>query len=94
MNIIWTLRSQENLHSIVEYVSKDDPTAGQHLSDTIIDSVVAMLTDHPMSGRVGRVEKTREWIAHKRYIVVYSVDRGNVKIITVRHTSIKWPNKF
>jgi len=91
MKIIWSVRSQTNLHAIVGYISKDDPVAGQHLADRIVDTTTTMLAQHPKAGRAGRVQNTREWVAHKRYIVVYRVEhaREAVVILAVRHTSLQ-----
>jgi toxin ParE1/3/4 len=90
--LLWSRQSDANLKSIVTYVAKDDPVAANHLLDQIVDSVEAVLTDNPMAGRAGRIEGTREWVAHKRYIVVYRVEQEQVRIITVRHTSPRWPS--
>jgi toxin ParE1/3/4 len=89
MSIIWSARAQANLYDIVGYIAKDDPVAGQRLADGIIDGTTAMLTGHPKAGRAGRVENTREWVAHKHYIVVYRIKRDIVTILAVRHTSLQ-----
>lgn len=91
MNLIWSVRAQANLHKIVEYISKDDPVAGQRLADGILGSTTAMLTEHPKAGRAGRVENTREWVAHKHYTVVYRIKRETVVVVAVRHTSLQSP---
>ncbi len=91
MDLIWSRRSNANLKSIVAYISKDDPEAAKRLFDQIVGSAENVLSGYPMTGRLGRVEGTREWVAHKRYIVVYRVEHEQVRIITVRHTSPQWP---
>ena len=91
MKIIWSVRAQANLHNVVEYISRDDPVAAQRLVDGIIDSTMAILADHPKAGRAGRVENTREWVAHKHYIVVYRIKRETLVVAAVRHTSLQSP---
>jgi len=89
MKLIWSVRAEANLHTIVEYISKDDPVAGQRLADAIVDSTVVMLTEHPNAGRQGRVDGTREWVAHKKYIVVYRIRCETVIVTAVRHSSLQ-----
>jgi toxin ParE1/3/4 len=92
MSVLWSPRAQANLRSILTYIAKDDPEAARKLVAQIIQSVEGTLADSPKAGRPGRVEGTREWIAHKRYIVVYRVSSaGQVQVATVRHTSTRWP---
>ncbi len=91
MKIIWSVRAQANLHNIVEYISRDDPVAAQRLVDGIVDSTIAMLAAHAKAGRAGRVENTREWVAHKHYIVVYRIKRETLVVAAVRHTSLQSP---
>ena len=89
MKIVWSVRAQANLLNIVEYVSMDDPIAAQRLVDGIVDGTTAMLADHPKVGRAGRVENTREWVAHKHYIIVYQIKRKTVFVVAVRHSSLQ-----
>ena len=89
MKLIWSVRAEANLHNIVEYISKDDPVAGQRLADAIVNSTIATLTEHPKAGRHGRVDGTREWVAHKNYIVVYRIRREAVVVMAVRHASMQ-----
>ena len=83
MKIIWSVRAQANLHNIVEYISRDDPVAAQRLVDGLVDSMMAILAEHPKAGRAGRVENTREWVAHKHYIVVYRIKRETLVVAAV-----------
>jgi len=91
MTLSWSRRAEANLKSILTHIAKDDPAAAHRLVDQIIDSTEKTLSEHPMAGRPGRVGGTREWVAHKRYIVVYRVRNGRVEVIAVRHTSPRWP---
>lgn len=91
MTLIWSRRAQANLKVILTYIAKDDPAAARRLVDAIIGSAEITLTKHPMAGRPGRVEGTREWVVHTRYVVVYRIVDGQIQVITVRHTSSRWP---
>jgi len=91
MSLTWSRRSEANLKSILGHIAKDDPVAARRLVDRIVDSAENTLSGQPRAGRLGRVEGTREWIAHKHYIVVYRVTNEQVRVIAVRHTSPDWP---
>lgn len=92
MSVVWSRRSEANLRSILTHIAKEDPSAARALVAQIVDSAEVTLSASPKAGRPGRIEGTREWVAHKRYIVVYRINRaGAVQVITVRHTSERWP---
>jgi len=75
-------------------VPRDEFAAAYRLVDDIIDSTEATLTEHRHAGRPGRVEHTREWIAHRRYVVVDRIPTGWVQILSGIHTSRLWPGAF
>ncbi len=93
MSLIWSRRAEANLKSILTHIAKDDPTAARKLVAQIVQSAEVTLADSPKAGRPGRVDGTREWVAHKQYIVVYQITApsGQVQVATVRHTSQAWP---
>lgn len=94
MKIEWLPRAEINLQSILEHILLENPSAAFALVDAITDSVTSMLSDHPNVGRHGRVEGTREWVAHKNYVVAYRVLPDRVQILSVMHTSRLWPVGF
>jgi toxin ParE1/3/4 len=54
-----------------------------------------MLTEHPYSGRKGRVEGTRELVISRMpYIAAYVVEEGYIAILAVLHHARKWPDAF
>jgi plasmid stabilization system protein ParE len=53
------------------------------------------LEQFPLSGRLGRIEGTRELVVPGLpYVVPYRVTDGAVLIASVIHTSRKWPTKL
>ena len=53
------------------------------------------LAQFPAIGRLGRVEGTRELvISGTSYIVPYRVKADAVQIITILHSSQRWPAAF
>jgi len=94
MKIIWAARSRADLSAIAEYIANDDPRAAQQLVDGLVDSAETTLSDHPNAGRQGRVDGTREWVAHKNYVVAYRVRDEHIQILSVMHSARLWPGKL
>ena len=44
-----------------------------------------------MLGRLGRVEHTRELVAHRSYVLVYDLAGDIVRVLRVLHTAQQWP---
>ena len=94
MIVEWTIPAQTCLQAIVDYISEDDFEAAHRLVDEIVISTENTLADHPNAGRPGRVENTREWIAHKNYIVAYRVLEGRIQVLSVIHSARLWPSSL
>lgn len=94
MKVEWTARSLADLEAIGEFVSRDDPRAAQKLVSELLDSTENTLTDHPNAGRQGRVKSTREWTAHKNYVVAYRVLGDRIQVLSVVHSARLWPHKL
>lgn len=83
MIVVWLPRAIEQLLSIVDYISEDNPGAAIELAQTIRERA-EMLSTSPNRYRAGRVKGTREMVVKPNYIVVYRVT-GQVEILRVRH---------
>ncbi len=94
MRVLWTNEAVTAIEEIVEYIVADNPSAAHALAEQIFDTVERQLPDHPLSGRPGRVDGTRELIVHRSYIVAYRVIGTKIEILTVRHAARRWPNSF
>ena len=64
--------------------------AAIEFSDLLIQQA-AQLDGNPMLGRVGRVNGTRELVAHPNYISVYRLVGNVAEVLRVKHTSQKLP---
>jgi toxin ParE1/3/4 len=94
MKIRWTKRAIRSLASIHEYISKDSPAAAARVSAAVLDATV-QIEQFPQSGRPGRIEGTRELvIPGLPYIVPYRVVDDTILLLSVIHTSRKWPKKL
>lgn len=90
MKLSWSPLAFADRDSIFSYIAADNPAAAIGL-DELIEKKAALLIDHPLAGRVGRVEGTRELVAHRHYVLVYDVADDRVRILRVLHTSLQYP---
>ncbi|MGD0630675.1 MAG: type II toxin-antitoxin system RelE/ParE family toxin [Terracidiphilus sp.] len=87
-------RAIRGLTSIWEHIAKDSPEAASRVVGTIVEAA-RRLEQFPMSGRVGRIEGTREQVVPGLpYIILYSVAEDAILISAVIHTSRKWPKRL
>ena len=50
-----------------------------------------LLVEWPEMGRPGRLLETREFLAHRNYLLIYTVALDELHILRVLHTSRRWP---
>jgi addiction module RelE/StbE family toxin len=94
MKIRWTKRAIRNLISAHAYISKDSPDAAAQVAAKILKSF-SRLEQFPQSSRPGRSEGTRELVvAGLPYVIPYRVVRDGILILSVVHTSRKWPKEL
>jgi toxin ParE1/3/4 len=92
MEIRWS-PDAANLENIVEYIERESRDVAQRVGQTIFDRIHTLRT-FPNSGRLGRVEGTRELpLPPLPFVVVYRVlDRVDlVEIVNVIHGAQRWP---
>jgi len=94
VHIRWTGPAADALNSIQDYIAKDDPRAAFEVAQRI-GHAVSQLNQHPKIGRSGHVPGTYELvISDLPYIVPYRVKKQEIHILSVYHTSRKWPETF
>lgn len=94
MRIRWTEPAAAALDSIQDYIAKDNPRAAFKVSQRI-GIAVSQLKEHPRIGRMGRVRGTFELVMYDLpYIVPYRIKKQEIHILSVYHTSRKWPETF
>src|ERR1700686_4897847 len=93
MQVRWSPEAAEDLERIVEYIRKENPSAGQRVARTIYERAGALKT-LPYRGRPGRIEGTRELsLPSSPFILIYRVlERANaVEIVNIIHGAQRWP---
>jgi len=94
VRIRWTKPAATALSAIQDYVADENPQAAFEVIQRI-RIAVKQLEEHSKSGRTGRVRGTVELVVHDLpYIVAYRIKKEEVQILSVYHTSRKWPENF
>jgi len=90
VKLYWTVEAIADRIDIYDYIETDNPAAALVL-DELFSQAAERLQHHPMLGRAGRVDRTRELIAHENYILVYDIAGDEVRILRVLHAARTWP---
>lgn len=94
MIITWLDDAIQDLQSLHQYISLENPSAGNRTAKRIL-SVVNLLVDQPSLGRPGRVHHTRELIVTGTpFIIPYRVKNKNIQILRVFHSAMQWPEEI
>jgi toxin ParE1/3/4 len=90
----WTRRALRRLEAIFDYIAQDSPQSAARVSERIY-AITQNLVDFPAIGRVGRISGTRELpLPDLPYIIAYRVTQSSVDILTIIHTSQRWPEEL
>lgn len=87
---LWKPAAIADRKRITAHIAKDNLTAAIEMGDMLIDKA-ALLDQHPMLGRVGRVKGTRELVAHPNYILIYRVAGEVAEVLRVKHAAQQYP---
>jgi toxin ParE1/3/4 len=94
MRVRWTTPAREQLVALHQYIAEENPGAAAQTVDRVWKNS-QLLARHPMAGRPGRVDGTRELaIGGTPFVVAYRVGRSEIEILAVMHGARKWPDEF
>jgi len=94
MRVVWTAPALRELEAIGDYIARDNPRASARIVTRILDRV-DMLTDHPETGRPGRIAGTRELVVTDTpFIVPYRIRGDQIEVLSVFHGARRWPDSF
>ncbi|WP_240535382.1 type II toxin-antitoxin system RelE/ParE family toxin [Rhizobium freirei] len=81
------------LDEIGAHIQEDNPDAAARVIARIV-SAVDMLADFPATGRVGRINGTRELVlADIPHLIPYRVEH-DIEILTVMYARQRWPSEL
>jgi toxin ParE1/3/4 len=91
--ILWSDEALKDMISIFEVITESSPQNALVVDDRINEQV-EMLSDFPLSGKLGRLSGTRELVIDKATsIVVYRVEDTRVRIVRVIHGGQLWSDE-
>ncbi len=94
MRTRWAEPAAAALARIQDYIANENSRAAFEVVRRI-RIAVSQLAVHPKIGRPGRVHGTYELVINDLpYIVPYRIKKNEVQILSVYHTSRKWPEVF
>ena len=88
--VAWSAKALNDLDEIVAYIGARNRTAALDLAERIEESVIPA-AQFPYMFRNGRVEGTREVVAHPNYIVIYRVTAEHILVTAVVHAMRQYP---
>ncbi|MEJ1978985.1 MAG: type II toxin-antitoxin system RelE/ParE family toxin [Acetobacteraceae bacterium] len=94
MRIEWLPAAEAGRESQISYVAERNPVAAIDMGDAI-EAAVSRLSEHPESGRPGRVPGTRELVVSGTpYIIAYRIEATVVVILRLLHGAQRWPARI
>jgi toxin ParE1/3/4 len=94
MRLSRTATYRADLERIVDYIASDNAKAALAIW-VEIEAQVEKLVAFPYSGRLGRVEGTRELVVNRTpFVVGYRVTRDAVLVLRVLHGAQQWPDEL
>jgi toxin ParE1/3/4 len=91
MTVVFTQRAIIDMEELHAYIARRSPS-NAHSVLTRIRRAINRLAPFPQSGRVGRLDGTRELVVSGLpYIAIYEVQDERVVVLRVMHTSQQWP---
>ena len=93
MKVRWTRQALNDLRHLHEYIAEESPQAAGEMVSRIHQAATVNLKEHPRMGKKGRVSGTRELVlVGTPYLLVYILENSEIQIVTVLHTSRRWPD--
>lgn len=91
LKVRWTPIALLDLDQAFEYISADKPEAARSVIKKVLAGI-DQLQKFPESGREGRVKGIHELVVSTTpYIIIYKVNVKTLVILSVLHSSRKWP---
>lgn len=94
MRLVWAQYALEDRRAVYDHIEADDPRAAALVDIRITEAVIGLI-DFPESGRLGRVEGTRELVVGRTpCLVAYRILDETVRILRVLHGAQLWPDEL
>ena len=94
MKVIWSASSVRHLQEVIEYLQLESAGGASKIRRRILETA-KRIGQMPQSGRVGRIEGTREAVVPRSpYVVVYQISVQQIEILGIWHGARVWPQSF
>lgn len=94
MKLRWTRPALRDLEEIHAYIAERDPAAALRTA-RLLRAQAESLTAHPLMGRAGRIDGTRELVvAGLPFVIAYRVTEAAVDVLAIRHGAREWPERM
>jgi toxin ParE1/3/4 len=90
VKLLWTRDAIADRRAIYDYIETGNPRAALDM-DGHFERKAEQLVAHPMIGRTGRVQGTRELVMPPNYLLIYDVGKETVRLLRVLHSAQQWP---
>lgn len=91
MKIRWLRAAARNRFEQLDYIATDNPSAAVRI-DAQIEHQTGLLLSHPLMGREGRVQDTRELvISNSPFVIVYRIKGQYIEVLRLLHGAQRWP---
>jgi addiction module RelE/StbE family toxin len=91
MRVRFTKLADADLNQAYDYIVRDNPSNARSVIERIEKAIIT-LCEYPSLGKSGRMDGTREFmVLNTPFIVVYRVEKHILQILSVLHTSKKYP---
>jgi toxin ParE1/3/4 len=93
--IEWTEQAIQQLDQAHDYIALSNSEKVAAQMTMLIATSVQQLATFPMSGRPGRVPRTRELVvSNSPFVVAYTIEEERVVILAIYHGAQQWPEAF
>ncbi len=90
MKVKWLKSALLSRQKQISYIETRNVWAAIDLDDSITRTI-GFLADHPLAGRAGRIQSTREFaVTGTPYLVIYRAMADSIVIIRVLHGVQNW----
>jgi len=94
MRLEWSAFALADRDAIFDYIEADSPRAAIAVDGRIRERV-GNLAKFPESGRIGRIDGTRELVVRRTpYIAAYRIAGDTVRILRILHGAQRWPEEM
>ena len=88
--LVWEAEAKRDLTEVLGYIGERNRGAADRLRARIVE-LGALIAARPFAFRPGRTSGTREAVAHPNYLLVYTVEETQVRVLSLVHARRRYP---